>query len=130
MDLNEGLISEVSTATNLEFVLCVGQKNFHLENVSINRSKIPVRKPTMRGGVYFTDVMAYKVRATTRDMSILELLPAIMLGPNTEFQPVEVRTYLSANDTPKEVVLVAHVSNTVNTKEKVELYMIIDGTRP
>lgn len=117
-------------AKGLNFVLQVGEKSFDLENVSVAKSEVPVRKPTTRGGVYFADVMAYKIRATTRDMSILELLPKIMLGPNTEFQPVEVRTSMPADGGSKEAVLVAHVSNTVNTKEKVELNMVVDGTKP
>ncbi len=128
--VNEDLISEVMKAIGLEFVMHVGQRKFDLRDVSITRSKVPVRKPTTRGGVYFTDVMAYKVRGSTGDLSILELLPRIMLGPNTQFEPVELRTTLSGGGSPREAVLVSHVANTVNTKDRVELNMVVDSTRP
>jgi hypothetical protein len=113
---------------DLKYTLHIDDKTFTLENVSIEKSRIPVRKPTTRGGVYFTDTMAYKIKAGTSDMSILALLPKIMLGPNTEFKPVEMRTSLFLGNGTKQVILVSHVSNTVNTKTRVELNMIVDRT--
>ncbi len=121
-------MSKLTQDASLRYSMHVDEKTFHLESVSIVKSKIPVRKPTTRGGVYFTDTTAYKIKATTSDMSILELLPKIMLGPNTEFKPVEINTTLGKD--AKEIVLVSHVANTVNTKKRVELNMIVDGTIP
>ncbi|MGI0047234.1 MAG: hypothetical protein ACREBB_08610 [Nitrosotalea sp.] len=126
MEINEDVISKIIQTAGLKYVMHVDDKIFTLENVSIEKSKIPVRKPTTRGGVYFTDTTAYKIKASTSDVSILSLLPKIMLGPNTEFQPVEVRTSLSLGSENKNVVLVSHVSNTVNTKTRVELHLIVD----
>lgn len=129
MPVNEDLIMGLMNAVGLKFEMKVGQKKFVLADVLITKSEVPVRKPTTRGGVYFSDVTAYKVRGSTSDLSILELLPKIMLGPNTEFEPVEVRTELPGRQ-GTEAVLVAHVSNTVNTKDRVELNMVVDGTIP
>jgi hypothetical protein len=84
MNTDEEILSKISQA-NLPYTLHVSSKIFVLENVSITKSTIPVRKPTTRGGVYFTDTTAYKIKATTHDLSIIELLPKLMLGPNTEF---------------------------------------------
>ncbi len=128
MLVNEDVMLRLTQTTDLRYTLHIDDKVFNLENVSIEKSKIPVRKPTTRGGVYFTDTMAYKIRATTNDVSILSLLPKIMLGPNTEFQPIEIKTSLLLDDKTKHVILVSHVSNTVNTKTRVELNMIIDRT--
>ena len=128
MEVNEDVMSQLIQSADLKYTLHVDDKIFNLENVSIEKSKIPVRKPTTRGGVYFTDTMAYKIRAATNDMSILSLLPQIMLGPNTEFKPIEVKTSLSIGNETKHVTLVSHVSNTVNTKSRVELNMIVDRT--
>lgn len=125
MEINEETISKIIQTPNLKFTLYVDEKIFALEDVSIIKSKVPVRKPTTRGGVYFTDTTAYKIRATTGDMSILSLLPQIMLGPNTEFKPVKVKTNLSGNET-NDIVLVSHVANTVDTKTRVELHLIVD----
>ena len=128
MQVNEDVMIQLIQSADLKYALHVDDKTFHLENVSIEKSKIPVRKPTTRGGVYFTDTMAYKIKAATNDMSILSLLPKIMLGPNTEFKPVEVKTQLLVGNETKHVTLVSHVSNTVNTKTRVELNMIVDRT--
>ena len=112
--------------TNSPYALHVNGKVFLLENVSITKSKIPVRKPTTRGGVYFTDTIAHKIKATTNDLSIIELLPKIMLGPNVEFRPLEVKTRLEQDDVKKEITLVTHLANTMNTKTRVELNLIVD----
>src|SRR5579863_510009 len=119
MEISEEMMSKIIQSSNLKYTLHIDEKIFDLENVSIAKSKIPVRKPTTRGGVYFTDTTAYKIRAATGDMSLLSLLPKIMLGPNTEFKPVKVKTSLLSDSGKKDIVLVSHVANTVNTKTKV-----------
>lgn len=126
MEINEEMMSKIFQTSNLKYALYIDEKVFDLKNVSIAKSKIPVRKPTTRGGVYFTDTTAYKIRAVTGDMSILSLLPKIMLGPNTEFKPVKVKTSLVFDNEKKDIVLVSHVASTVNTKTSVELNLIVD----
>jgi len=128
MEVNEDVMSQLIRSADLKYTLHIDDKIFNLENVSIEKSKIPVKKPTTRGGVYFTDIMAYKIRAATNDMSILSFLPKIMLGPNTEFKPIEVKTRLSLGNETRHITLVSHVSNTVNTKTRVDLNMIVDKT--
>ncbi len=126
MEIDQDVILKIIQATGLRYSMHVDGKVFSLDDVSIEKSKIPVRKPTTRGGVYFTDTTAYKIKASTGDMSILLLLPKIMLGPNTEFRPVEVRTNLILGNENKDITLVSHISNTVNTKTRVDLNMIVD----
>jgi len=130
MEIDGEIMSKIIQTSNLKYTLHIDEKIFDLENVFIAKSKIPVRKPTIRGGVYFTDTTAYKIRASTGDMSILALLPTIMLGPNTEFKPVKVKTSLLSDSGKKEIVLVSHVANTVNTKTRVELNLIVDEINP
>jgi len=122
---DEELLDEISQLS-LSYTLHVDGKIFSLENVSLTKSTIPVRKPTTRGGVYFTDTTAYKIKANTHDLSIIELLPKLMLGPNTEFRSLEVKTNLDLNGTKKDITLVTHVANTVNTKNIVVLNLIVD----
>lgn len=126
MDVDEQVMARIIGTGSLRCTMHVDGRTFDLEDVTISKSKIPVRKPTTRGGAYFTDTTAYKIRATTRDFSILPLLPRLMLGPNTEFVPVEVRIHLRAGEDTHNLALQSHISNTVNTKERVELYMIVD----
>ncbi len=126
MEINDEVMSKIIQTSNLEYTLYIDEKIFDLENVSIAKSKIPVRAPTTRGGVYFTNTTAYKIKARTDNMSILSLLSTIMLGPNTEFKPVKVKTSLMFDKENKDVVFVSHVTNTVNTKTGVELNLIVD----
>ncbi|MGI0073727.1 MAG: hypothetical protein ACREA3_07945 [Nitrosotalea sp.] len=125
MDASEELLAKISQL-DLSYTLYIDSKIFSLENVSLTKYKIPVRKPTTRGGVYFTDTTAYKMKATTNDLSIIALLPKLMLGPNTEFRSLEVKTKLDLNDKKGDITLVTRVANTMNTKNTVELNLIVD----
>lgn len=122
---DEEILAKVSQLS-LSYALHVDGKIFNLEKVSLVKSTIPVRKPTTRGGVYFTDTTAYKMKAVTHDLSIINLLPKLMLGPNTEFKPLEIKTNLDLNGTKRDITLAAHVANTMNTKDTVELNLIVD----
>jgi len=122
---DEEILAKVSHL-NLSYTLHVDGKIFNLEKVSVVKFTTPVRKPTTRGGVYFTDTTAYKMKAITHDLSIIELLPRLMLGPNTEFRPLEIKTNLDLNGTKKNITLATHVANTMNTKDTVELNLIVD----
>ena len=122
---DEELIAKISQAS-LSFTLQIDGKIIDLEEVSLTKSTIPVRKPTTRGGVYFTDTTAYKMKAVTRDLSIIAFLPRLMLGPNTAFRSLEVKTTLELNGTKKEIILVTHIVNTMNTKNIVVLNLIVD----
>ena len=93
--------------------------------MSIVKSTIPVRKPTTRGGVYFTDTSAYKIKAVTSDIPISSEIPKLMLGPNTDFKPFLVKTEL-VGGTRQPVTLTVHLTNAVNTKDHVELNLIVD----
>lgn len=119
------ILDKISQA-RLRYTLHVDDKVFDLEDVSLAKSKIPVREPTTRGGVYFTDTTAYKMKAKTSDVSIISLLPKLMLGPNTEFRSIKVKTNLELDGVRRGITLTTHVANTMNTKTTVELNLIVD----
>lgn len=122
---NEDVIIKVSEAQNLSYVIHIEEKSYPVQKISIIKSKIPVREPTMRGGVYFTDVEAYKVKATT-DLSITNEIPKLMLGPNTDFKPILIKTSLKIDGAEHLVIMTTHLTNAVNTKDAVELNLIVD----
>ena len=122
---NEDMIIKVSEAQNLSYVINIEEKSYPVQKISIVKSKIPVREPTTRGGVYFTDVEAYKVKATT-DLSIKNEIPKLMLGPNTDFKPILIRTSLKIDGRINLVTMTTHLTNAVNTKDTVELNLIVD----
>jgi hypothetical protein len=122
---NEDMMIKISKAQNLSYIINIEEKSYPVQKISIIKSKIPVREPTTRGGVYFTDVEAYKVKATT-DLSIKNEIPKLMLGPNTAFKPILIKTELVVGGTEHQVILTVHLTNTVNTKDAVELNLIVD----
>ena len=126
MEIDEEFLVKISQA-NLTYALYVDGRTFILDNVSLIKSKIPVRKPTTRGGVYFTDTSAFKMKATKNNLSIIELLPQLMLGPNSEFKSLEVKTEFELHGVKKDITLLTHVANTMNTKNIVELNLIVDN---
>ncbi|MDE1811820.1 MAG: hypothetical protein KGH85_02995 [Thaumarchaeota archaeon] len=123
---NEDLVVKLSEMQNIPCTLYVEEKLYSIRQISITKSTIPVRKPTTRGGVYFTDTMAYKIRAIIPDMSISAEIPKLMLGPNTDFKPILIKTRLTVDDTTHHITLITHLTNAVNTKEHVELNLIVD----
>lgn len=110
----------------LSGIMLVDGKSYQIESMSVAKSTIPVRKPTTRGGVYFTDTTAYKIKANTHDLSIAAEIPKLMLGPNADFKPVLVEAQIMIGGKKHSVVLTTHLTNAVNTPEKVELNLIVD----
>ncbi|MDE1843957.1 MAG: hypothetical protein KGI10_01355 [Thaumarchaeota archaeon] len=123
---NEDVLVKLSKVQNLSCVMYVEEKSYQVQKMSIVKSTIPVRKPTTRGGVYFTDTMAYKIKAITQDLTISAEIPKLMLGPNTDFKPILINTKLAVGGTEQHVTLTVHLTNAVNTKDHVELNLIVD----
>ena len=122
---NEDVLIKLSEVQNLSCTIHVEEKSYQVSKMSIVKSTIPVRKPTTRGGVYFTDTTAYKIKAVTSDITISPEISKLMLGPNTDFKPFLVKTEL-VGDTRQLVTLTVHLTNAVNTKDHVELNLIVD----
>lgn len=123
---NEDVLIKLSETQSLLGTIHVEEKSYQVSKISIVKSTIPVRKPTTRGGVYFTDTSAYKIKAVTSDIAISSEIPKLMLGPNTDFKPFFVKTELAVGDTRQPVTLTVHLTNAVNTKDHVELNLIVD----
>ncbi|KFI21199.1 hypothetical protein, partial [Nitrosococcus oceani] len=64
--------------------------------------------------------------AVTKDLSITGEIPKLMLGPSTDFKPIIIKTKLTIDGTEHQVILTTHLTNAVNTKDRVELNLIVD----
>ena len=73
----------INAKQSLNYVLHLGGRTYPLGDVSIVNSPTPVNSPTTRGGVYFSDTFAYKIKGVICDLSVVPLLSKTMLGPNT-----------------------------------------------
>ena len=129
MEIDEKILLKLIEANNIKYNLYLDGKEYHLEQVNVAKSSIPVRKPTTRGGVYFSDTTAYKIKAATNDLSLIPLISKVMLGPNTDFKPLEIKTSLNIDGKNHSVILTTHLTNTMNSGTKLELHLIVDKTK-
>ncbi|EIJ64950.1 hypothetical protein BD31_I0898 [Candidatus Nitrosopumilus salaria BD31] len=93
--------------------------------VSITNSPIPVNEPTTRGGVYFSDKFAFKMKGMINDLSVVPLLTKKMLGPNTEFGELKITTLLESSGKSISLEIFTNLTNSVQTSNSIELSMII-----
>ena len=122
-ELLESLI-DFSKLSDCEFNLMMDDFTYSLLDVSIVNSPTPVNEPTTRGGVYFSDKFAYKMKGTITDLSVVPLLTKKMLGPNTEFKELKIIAKAKSDNNPVFEIL-TNLTNSVQSPESIELSMII-----
>ncbi len=108
-----------------EFLLHLEGSTYSITNVSITNSLTPVNEPTTRGGVYFSDKFAYKMKGVIEDLSIVPQLTKKMLGPNTEFGELEISTQIQKDEKLLDLKISTNLTNSVQTPNSIELSMII-----
>ncbi len=124
LDLFEELV-KANQNNYCRFTLYLNNKEYDLNNVSISNSPTPVKTPTTRGGVYFSNKFAYKLKGTIHDLSIVPLLTKTMLGPNTEFGEIKIETQFETNNQKRDFSIYANLTNSVQGPSQIELNMII-----
>ena len=128
MTVDETLLQSLIDSTksgSLEFALYLKENSYPLTNVQVSHSSVPVNEPTTRGGVYFSDKFAYKMKGTITDLSVVPLLTKKMLGPNTEFGELKITTSINVENSPKTLEIHTNLTNSVQTPDSIELSMII-----
>ena len=126
MSLDENLISHLAQdTTNHEFHLHYQDKVYSLEDVTIIKSPMPVNKPTTRGDVYSISDEEYKVKGTIHDLSIVPLISKMMLGPNTEFQEIPVKTHMKIDGKSRSITFFTYLTNTMNNSSKIIFNLLI-----
>jgi hypothetical protein len=108
-----------------EYVLHLDNISYPIVDVSVTNSPTPVTSPTTRGGVYFSDTFAYKIRGIIDDVSIIPALSKTMLGPNTEFGEIKITTQIENDNKKINLSLFANLINSVQSLSKIELNMIL-----
>jgi hypothetical protein len=132
MKINEKLLLEIMhihESKKLKFILNIAQKSFPLSRVKITNSSTPLSKPNVRGGVYFSDTSVFKIVGTTNDLSLLPLLSKSMLGPNSQFQELEIVSKIPQNNNSKNVSIYTNLTNSMRTSSNLELSMNIVGVK-
>lgn len=79
----------VQNKTGISHIMVQNAK-YSVDSSEIGYSDVPVNKPTTRGGVYFSDTMAFKAKVFVSDPSLSKSLSKTMLGPNAEFAKIQI----------------------------------------
>jgi len=124
IDLLEILMG-LNDVNSCKFTLQLKEKEYDLEDVSITNSPTPLNSPTTRGGVYFSEKFAYKLKGSIQDLSIIPLLSKTMLGPNTEFREIKIVAKIENKKQKKEFSIFANLTNSIQYPSKIELNMVI-----
>lgn len=114
-----------SNQNSSKFTLSLNDTDYDLVDVSIEHSSVPVNEPTTRGGVYFSEKYAYKMKGAIRDLSVVPLLTKKMLGPNTEFGELKISTLIEIDKKSTSLEIFTNLTNSVQTPNSIELSMII-----
>ncbi len=109
----------------LEFLAQIENKSFVLNDALIEKSSTPVTSPTLRGEVYFSDTYVYKIKGILSDSAIIPLLSKTMLGPNTEFSDILVKTSAIIDSNKADISLHTNLTNSMQSSSKIELNLII-----
>ncbi|MFQ5497488.1 MAG: hypothetical protein ACE5DU_06340 [Nitrosopumilus sp.] len=118
-------LMKINKKDPLNCILHLNDSSYPVTDVSIVNSPIPVNEPTTRGGVYFSDTFAYKMKCVVDDLSVVPLLTKKMLGPNTEFGELKITTNIKSDGKLVLVEIYTNLTNSVQTPNSIELSMII-----
>lgn len=106
------------------FLMIVGGMTYAVDNARISYSDVPVTRPTLRGGAYYADKMAFKIKAYINDDSLAPLLSKTMLGPNAEFERIEFLTHAGL----QKLRIYAHLTNYAQKNLGLELNLVVMET--
>ena len=112
------LVKENST----KFQLLISGKIFKIDEIKVFQNENPVTEPTIRGGVYVSDIKEMKVQATIFDTSITKYLANAMLGPNKTFLDILIESEINNES---KISLVTNLTNTMQNSSKIVLYFIL-----
>ncbi len=124
LDLLE-ILMENNQKNSPKYTLYLNDETYPITDVSIINSTIPVNEPTTRGGAYFSDKFAYKMKCAINDLSVVPLLTKKMLGPNTEFAELKISTQIRHDGNLLNVEIFTNLTDSVQTPTSIELGMII-----
>ncbi len=119
------ILMEFNEKNSPQYQLSLNDDIFPITCVSITNSPIPVNQPTTRGGAYFSEKFAYKMKGVIEGLSVVPLLTKQMLGPNTEFVELKITTQIESNGESMNLEIFTNLTNSIQTPDSIELSMII-----
>ena len=128
MSYTDLLVKIINTQKSkpLKFSLIMKEKQYKLDDVVMSKKNTVVSKKTVRGGAYISDKFVYQLKATVFEPGIATMLSGTMLGPNFDFDVLEIRVENMGNNYGK-ISLLTNLVNTLQKQSMTELTMnIID----
>ena len=117
-------IINIQKSKPLKFSLIMKEKQYKLNDVTISKKNTVVSKKTVRGGAYISDKFVYQLKATVFEPGIATMLSGTMLGPNFDFDALEIKVENMGNGY-KKISLLTNLVNTLQKQSITELTMNI-----
>ena len=115
-------IINIQKSKPLKFSLTMKEKQYKLNDVTMSKKNTVVSKKTVRSGAYISDKFVYQLKATVFEPGIATMLSGTMLGPNFDFDILEIRVENMGNDYGK-ISLLTNLVNTLQKQSMTELTM-------
>ena len=119
-------IINIQKSKPLKFSLIMKEKQYKLDDVVMSKKNTVVSKKTVRGGAYISDKFVYQLKATVFEPGIATMLSGTMLGPNFDFDVLEIRVENMGNDYGK-ISLLTNLVNTLQKQSITELTMNVNN---
>ena len=100
------------------------EKQYKLNDVIISKKNTVVSKKTVRDDVYISDKFVYQLKATVSEPRMAAMLSGTMLGPNFDFDVLEIKIENMGNGYGK-ISLLTNLVNTVQKQSMTQLTMNI-----
>ena len=120
--MNYKELQEILENNNTKSTILISNMIFRIDEIKVERINNPVTEPTIRGGVYVSDIKEMKVQATIFDTSITKYLANAMLGPNKTFLDILIESEINNES---KISLVTNLTNTMQNSSKIVLYLIL-----
>ena len=117
-------IINIQKSKTLKFSLIIKKKQYKLNDVTMFKKNTVVSKKTVRGGVYISDKFVYQLKATVSEPRMAAMLSGTMLGPNFDFDVLEIKIENMGNGYGK-ISLLTNLVNTVQKQSMTQLTMNI-----
>ena len=127
MNHTENLLEELillKKSIDIQFSLMVKKKQYRLNDVIIFKKNLPIKEKIVSGGKNSSDDFIPQIKAIICEPGLGKILSDVMLGPNYEFEELEI-CITNTTDNLDRMLLTVNVISCVQKKSKVGLTMNI-----
>lgn len=124
MENSENVLARLSGEKST-YVLVLDGKRHTLANVTISKTKNPVRGPTSRGNVYVEEARSYRISASV-DPQLATKLSGTMLGPSPEFGGL----HIIAESGPAKIEIIGSLLSVARTGGAARLQIAVAKILP